>query len=257
MTIRSGRILNEPAYVESALSASHFIQQHLYANDRLLATYKDGQARYHAYLDDYAFLLDALLELLQAQWDSQLLQFAIDIADALLQHFEDHEHGGFYFTAHDHEALIQRPKSVMDEAIPSGNGVAAYALARLGHLLGDMQYQQASERTLAYAMPQVRQAPYAAATLLHALEEHLYPPQVIIVRGNPPEMIQWQQTLQAHPQLRRMIFFIPDEITDLPEMLNEKHSEAGQTLAYVCSGTQCLAPVSFSTDLINLIGQNF
>jgi hypothetical protein len=225
----------------------------MFADGRLLASYKDGQARYHAYLDDYAFLLDALLELLQAHWDSDQLQFALDIADALLAHFEDNEHGGFYFTAHDHEALIQRPKSVMDEAIPAGNAVAAYALARLGHLLGEARYLESSEHTLGYAMPQVKHAPYAAATMLHTLEEHLYPPQVIVVRGKAQAMREWQQALKPYAQPRQMIFYIPDEITDLPGLLNEKRSDEAQTLAYVCSGVQCLAPVASVGELIELL----
>ena len=250
---QAGRILHDQTYIDSALATSRFIQQHMFADGGLLASYKDGQARYHAYLDDYAFLLDALLELLQAHWDSKLLQFALDIADALLAHFEDDEHGGFYFTAHDHEALIQRPKSVMDEAIPAGNAVAAYALARLGHLLGETRYLQASERTLGYAMPQVKHAPYAAATMLHALEEHLYPPQVIVVRGKAQAMQEWQQALRPHAQPRQMIFYIPDEITDLPGLLNEKRSDEAQTLAYVCSGVQCLAPVTSVSGLIELL----
>ena len=241
---QAARILNEPRYLDSARAATHFIQQQLFKDGRLLATYKDGQARLNAYLDDYAFLLDALLELLQAKWDSAMLNFAIQLADALLAHFEDQEHGGFYFTSHDHEQLIQRPKSVMDEAIPAGNAVAAFALARLGHLLGEQRYLDASERTLTSSMTQVQHAPYAAAFMLHTLEEHLYPPQLIIVRGNENDMENWGAELEKHPHPRRVAFYISDSETNLPGLLTSKPAQAEQTIAYICSGMQCYAPVN-------------
>jgi len=244
--------LNEPRYLDSALAATRFIQRELYKDGRLLATWKDGRARLNAYLDDYAFLLDALLELLQTKWDSELLAFAISLADAMLEHFEDEQHGGFFFTSHDHENLIQRPKSVMDEAIPAGNAVAAFALARLGHLLGDANYLDASERTLAFAMTQVQHAPYAAACMLHAIEEHLYPPQLIIVRGDEKALPEWQTELNKHPRPRRLVFCIPDSDTKLPGSLADKPGVNRQTTAYLCTGTQCHAPVM---TLHHLLGQ--
>ena len=115
---------------------------------RLLASYKDGEARFPAYLDDHAFLLDALLELLQSRWNTRHLLFAVQLADLLLLHFEDTDNGAFYFTANDHEALIHRPRPLADEAVPSGNGIAAIALQRLGFLLGETRYLDAAERTL-------------------------------------------------------------------------------------------------------------
>ncbi len=247
---QAGRLLNEPAFIDSAINAANFIQQHLYQDGRLLATYKDSQAKLPAYLDDYAFLLDALLELLQARWDSKLLEFAIELADTLLAQFEDNERGGFYFTAHDHEALIQRPKPVMDEAIPAGNGVAALALARLGYLLADTRYLTASERTLAFASGQMQQAPYAAATLLHALEEQLYTPQVMIIRGNEKQLNTWREDLQNHEHPRRLVFYIPVNAESLPAALAEKTTDANQTMAYVCEGNQCHAPVTSPQALI-------
>ena len=101
---------------------------------RLLATFKDGRAHLNAYLDDHAFLIAALIELLQARFSLAELEFAEELAEVLLDQFEDRAAGGFYFTARDHERLIHRPKPLADEAIPSGNGIAARALARLAVL---------------------------------------------------------------------------------------------------------------------------
>jgi uncharacterized protein YyaL (SSP411 family) len=88
---------------------------------------RDGRAHLDAYLDDHAFLLAALLELMQAEFRAEDLGFAIELADALLNRFEDRDAGGFFFTAHDHEVLIHRPKTGHDNATPAGNGVAAFA----------------------------------------------------------------------------------------------------------------------------------
>ena len=159
----AGRALERPELVEAAANASDFLRSTLFVDGRLLASYKDDEARFPAYLDDHAFLLDALLELLQARWDSSLLEFAIQVAELMLAHFEDREDGGFYFTADDHEALIHRPKPLADEAVPSGNGIAAFSLQRLGFLLGDSRYLDAAERALraswrAVATPSTRQS---------------------------------------------------------------------------------------------------
>jgi uncharacterized protein YyaL (SSP411 family) len=131
----AGRVLGRDDWLASARRALDFIRKQMWKGGRLLATSKDGRAHLNAYLDDYAYLLKAVLELLQAEFDAELLVFAEALGDALLAHFEDAA-GGFWFTSHDHEALIHRVKTGHDSAMPSGNGAAACALQRLGHLTG-------------------------------------------------------------------------------------------------------------------------
>ena len=179
----ASRYLNEPEYADSATQAVDFIRNTLCKEGRLLASYKDGRAHLNAYLDDYAFLLDALLELLQARWRTKDLEFAIALADTLLEHFEDKDNGGFWFVAHDHENLIQRPKTYADDAIPNGNGVVAFALTRLGYLLSETRYLDAAERTLKNAAADINQIPTAHCTLLKALEEYLSAPQTVVIRA--------------------------------------------------------------------------
>jgi uncharacterized protein YyaL (SSP411 family) len=113
---RAGRLLQKPSYLDSAFKALDFLRSSLWRNGRLLTTWKGGTANLPAYLDDYAFLIDALLELLQARWRRRDLDFCIELAEAMLKHFEDPQLGGFYFTADDHEALIHRPKSLVPYA---------------------------------------------------------------------------------------------------------------------------------------------
>ena len=137
----------------------------------------------NAYLDDYAFMLDGLLELMQAEFRRTDLEFAVALADVLLEQFEDQRAGGFFFTSHDHEKLIHRPKPAHDNATPSGNGVAACALQRLGHLLGEFRYLQAAERALNLFYPTLFRYPSSCCSLLTALEQSLFPPQTVILRG--------------------------------------------------------------------------
>ena len=136
---RAGRILGRADYLKSAEQALAFLRRSHWHDGRLLATSRDGRAQLAAYLDDHAFLIDALLELLQARWSSADLAWLQELAALLLERFQDRDQGGFFFTADDQETLIQRPKPLGDEATPAGNGVAARALLRLGHLLGELR----------------------------------------------------------------------------------------------------------------------
>ena len=167
----AGRMLDQSAWIVSAQRATDFIHTAMWQNGRLLATCKDGKAHLNAYLDDYAFMLDALLELMQAQFRQSDLEFARALADVLLEQFEDRQEGGFFFTSHDHEKLIHRPKPSHDNAMPSGNGIAAFALQRLGHLLGEARYLEAAERTLALFYPQLAQQPAGFTSQLRVLQE--------------------------------------------------------------------------------------
>jgi uncharacterized protein len=219
----------------------------------LLAVYAGGRARFPAYLDDYAFMLDAVLEALQTNWRTEDLHFAISLAEALLAHFEDRASGGFYFTADDHEGLIHRFKSFADEALPAGNAIAAQALTRLGLLLGNTRYLDAAAGTLRATWRALEQHPHAHATMLVALEEHLDPPQIVIIRGAGNEISQWQEALNRIYAPRRLVFAIPADAKDLPREIADKPPQA-DVVAYVCRGTVCSAPLRSLPALATLVG---
>src|ERR1700733_15067670 len=153
----ASRVLHRPDLADAATAAVDFIHRTLWRDGRLLATTKDGRAHLPAYLDDYAFLADALLELLQTRWGGRDLEFARALVDVMIEQFMDRDGGGFFFTAAEHERLIHRSKTFNDESIPAGNGVAASVLTRLGYLLGKVLYLEAAERTLKAAWPLMRQ----------------------------------------------------------------------------------------------------
>jgi uncharacterized protein YyaL (SSP411 family) len=248
----AGRVLQREDFVDSAERALDFIRGTLWREEgreeghdgRLLVTYKDGKAHLVAYLDDYAFLLDGILELLQARWRDEDMIFAIELAEAMLAHFEDAEQGAFFFTADDHEQLIQRNKPLMDEAIPAGNGIAAFTLQRLGHVLGETRYLQAAERTLKAAWQSIQRTPYAHNALLLALEEYLYPTETVILRGGGDELEQWRRLGQQDYVPRRLVLAIPEDARQLPGILKNYENKGANVTAYVCAGQQCSVPVT-------------
>ncbi|HEY9097749.1 MAG TPA: thioredoxin domain-containing protein [Thiobacillus sp.] len=245
--VHAGRVMRRPDWVKAAQDAIDFLHQHLWRGGRLLASYKQGEARLNAYLDDYAFLLDALLESLQADYREADMAWARELADALLTHFEDTEQGGFFFTSHDHETLLTRPKPGYDSATPSGNGVAAFALQRLGHLLGETRYLDASARCLRVFQAQLMQQPIAYPTLLAVLAEYQVPPRVILLRGPADRVKAWSDDLLARLGPHDIALALPNGLV-LPDMLAKP--ESPHPLAWICSGMSCQQPVEVLAEVL-------
>ncbi len=250
-------------YEKSATRALTFIRHTLWDGKQLLATYKDGKAHLNAYLDDYAFLLDAILELLQLRWRNTDLDFAIELAETLLDQFEDKQNGGFWFTSHQHERLIQRPKTYTDDAIPNGNGVAAFALQRLGYLLTEPRYLDAAERTLKNAASGLNQAPSAHCTLLKALQEYLQPPRTVVIRGTTTQLESLKREINAYYAPRTQCYFIANEETQLVAALQDKKPFDNGTddtekkpVAYICEGMSCLPALTNHAEILQGMGEN-
>ncbi|HEY8353999.1 MAG TPA: thioredoxin domain-containing protein [Methylophilaceae bacterium] len=247
---RAGRVLGRPDWIILAQEALDYIRDRLWVDGRLLATSRDGRAHLNAYLDDYAFLLDALLELMQAHYRGKDLQFACELADALLAGFES-EAGGFYFTSHDHEVLIHRPKTAYDNATPSGNGIAAVALQRLGHVVGEARYLNAAENVLKAFDRVLHQSPAACPSLLHALQEYLVPPAILVLRGRRERMDMWLQRFNAefHPHL--LIFALDASVGDLPPALQRAYSD--DVNAWLCRDVECLPVMNDPEAVLNAL----
>jgi uncharacterized protein YyaL (SSP411 family) len=248
----AARALERPDFAAAATAAVDFLRSRCLQDGRLYATWKDGRARFPAYLDDHAFLLDGVLELLQARWRAEDLDLAQWLADALLERFEDRERGGFWFTAEGQDPPLCRPKGFADEATPSGNGVAAFSLARLGWILGETRYLEAAERTLRGGWASINRAPQAHTMMLTALEEFLEPPQVVILRGTGAELQAWSASLAMIYAPRRIVLTIPAGAAGLPEALAGKRPR-DSTVAYVCEGPQCSEPIEELPRLVRLL----
>ena len=255
---RAARVFGRPEWLASARAALGFIRSTLWREGqgteraRLFATCKDGRAHLNAYLDDYAFLLAALIELMQCDFHSRDLEFAEGLAKVLLEQFYDTGPGAFFFTSHDHEKLIHRPKPVYDSATPSGNGVAALALLRLGHITGESRYLDAAEGTLRLFYPALAQHPNGCASLLMALEEALEPPRVVVLRGPEAQMLEWRQVLDRAYLPATLILALAPAATDLPPLL-AKPLVPEAVNAWVCQGVTCLAPVDKLEKLLGVL----
>ncbi|HEX5462836.1 MAG TPA: thioredoxin domain-containing protein [Steroidobacteraceae bacterium] len=244
----AARALARDDLAESAAGALDFIRRTLWRDGRLLATYNDGRAHLNAYLDDYAFLADAVMELQQVRFRSDELQFARELLDVLLRHYADGRAGGFFFTSDDHEQLIHRPKSFGDDATPAGIGIAAFALQRMGYLLGETRYLEAAEQAVRAGWAVMEKYPQAHTSLLTALEELLNPPEIVVLRGDRGTVETWLRELARLYSPRRMVLAVPAETSGLPAALAEK-TPGAPAAAYVCRGSVCSEPIGSFGDL--------
>jgi uncharacterized protein YyaL (SSP411 family) len=239
---RASRALGVSEWADLATRAADALRASVWRNGRLLATRKDAHAHLNAYLDDYAFLLAALLELMQTRFRATDFDWARALAETLLAQFEDRAHGGFFFTSHDHEALIHRQKPGRDGATPSGNGVAAQALIALGLLAAEPRYVEAGERTVRAFADGIAQSPGGFATLLGALDDVLAPPSAVLLAGDAAVCAQWQRALER--TLRPMVRVFDVAGAALPAALAKGPVPPTGTVAWVCHGTHCLPPLA-------------
>ena len=238
---RAARAFGNAQWLASARRALDFLHATHWGGGRLLATSKDGRAHLDAYLDDHAYLLQALLEMMQADFRVEDLAWAREIADALLERFEDREEGGFFFTAHDHESLIHRPKPGPDNATPSGNGVAALALNRLAFVTGDMRHAEAARRTVELFLPSMERQPGGFCTMMMALAEQAQPPRTIVIRGAASDFGPWRDLLDETYLPDALTLFVPASAAGLPEPLAKPLAQDVQ--AWLCEGATCRAPI--------------
>ena len=238
---RAARALGEPRWSDLACAAADALRRTAWRDGRLLATRKGERAHLNAYLDDYAFLLLALLELLQARFRPEDYAWSRELADVLLDEFEDPMHGGFFFTSHDHEPLFHRTKPGHDNATPSGNGIAAGALIVLGHLCGVPRYVEAGERAVRLFAPALAQSPGGYASLLAALVDLQEPPTSVLLAGDREACVAWQRSLERHLRPTVRVFNVAGA-TLAPE-LAKGAAPADRAVAWVCRGTRCLPPI--------------
>ena len=239
---RAARVFGDATWLAAAQRATDFLRDALWREGRLLATYKDGRAHLNAYLDDHAYLLAALLELMQTSFRPDDLKWAIETADALLLRFEDAANGGLFFTSHDHETLLYRPKPAHDNATPAGNGIAAQALLTLGHWLGEPRYIDAAERTLRAFAREIGERPTGVSSLLMALEDLVNPPTTVLLRGDAAICAAWQRQLERtyRPRVRTLDLSAADTLHGALARPHQGHDAA---TAWVCAGTSCLPPI--------------
>ncbi|MGH1372627.1 MAG: thioredoxin domain-containing protein [Cellvibrionaceae bacterium] len=231
---------DEQRELNLAHQAVNFIRDKLFVGQRLFAAWQNDQPSRHGFLDDYAYLMDALLEGLQTHWRDVDYEFLIALAEALLRAHEDVEHGGLFYSGHDAQRLIYRSKPLMDTALPSANGVAARVLWRLGNLAAEPRYLNAARAIVASAQPAMQQSPETHLTLIQVHHEMLSPlPQVFLLDAGD-RLASWQRDIRQTFPETVMCYRVPANSVSLPpEMLALEPLSA-----VVCSGDRCLAPQS-------------
>ncbi len=246
----AGYALDEPRYLDAARKAADFCLTRMMKDGRLLHAYGRGEARLPAYLDDHAFLAAGCLALFEATGEGRWLAEAKGLAELMAAHFLDKADGGFFFTADDHEALIARTKHPGDNALPSGNSVAAMALLRLSVLTGEARWRGMAEGTLKAFSGLYSQHPRGFAEMLCALDFATAEPQEIVVTGTKAS----RRPLLAGLRTR----FLPDAVivpfnpdagtaegmVKAVPLLEGKGLVGGLPAAYICSGGVCRKPVT-------------
>jgi len=250
---QAGSVLGEPRYVEAAAKAARFILTAMRREDgRLHHSYRDGQARFDAYLDDYACLADALVTLYEADFDERWIAEAVALADVILARFADGEQGGFYFTADDHESLVARPKEVQDSSTPSATAMAVTALLRLGKLTGRSEYLIAADETLKLFADLMREHPMAAGQMLLALDFYLGPTPELVLLANidSPARATLLSDLRRRFWPNKVLAVRPAEhetaalapLFEGKAVCEDAHSQSAPAL-YVCENFACREPV--------------
>lgn len=252
----AARILGRDDYRQVALAAATFLLSRLRdpQNGRLLRTYRDGQAKLSAYLEDYALLAEGLLALYQATFDLRWLHEAQALADLMLQHFWDADLGAFFSTSDDHETLIARPKEVVDNAMPSANASAAGVLLHLGRLLGHETYERHGVAVLQLLHEGMMQAPGAFSRLLCVLDSYLAPPAEIAIIGaaSAPDTQALLTEVWRTYLPNTLVAVAPADdraARALIPMLAGRDQVGGQATAYVCENHTCQLPVNTASAL--------
>ena len=241
----AGAALDEPRYLDAAAKCAEFVFTDMRDGDgRLLRTWKDGVGRLNAYLEDHAYMVEALLTLYEASWDPRWFTAARELADTMIERFADDERGGFFDTSSDHEQLVARRKSLEDNPIPAGNSSAALALLRLAALTGEHDYEQRAVGVFRLLHEVAARHPQAFAHLLQAFDFYFASVKEVAIVGPDAETL----ARVVRDKFRPHIVLAGGEADGIALM--EGRTEPG---AYVCQNFACQRPVTEPSELEELL----
>lgn len=254
------QVLGDETYLKTAEKCARFFKDKMMREGKLLHTYKEGQAKLNAYLDDYTFLTAGFLDLYEACYDITWLEQARALAEKTSMLFWDNEKDGLFFTSHDHEKLIARQKNFIDNVVPSGNSVAALNFLRLWCYTGNDTFYNKAQNTLRLFHDLMQNSPSACALMLCALDFYLEPPKEVVVAGKSND----EQTQSMLKELRKR--FLPNKVTAVADdemsgsafaLLKGKTPLNRKPTAYICTGGTCKNPVNGITAFISLLESEF
>ncbi len=249
---RGYQILAEPRYLEAAQVCAVFLQRELWRDGQLLRVWRGGRAHTPAFLEDHAAVVEGLVDLFEADFDPAWLRWAETLGAAMLARFHDPAGGGFYSTEADQPDLLFRQKPGFDNAIPSGNTLAARALLRLSRHLQREDFRAAAEGTLRCFGPWMARAPRAFLGLLGVLDLVRREPLEVALSGHPDDPVVQDMLREVHGRFLpgRVLSVSGDQLLPLHE---GRGQGPGRPLAFVCRGRTCAAPVGSSRDLAGLL----
>ena len=243
-------------YLDAAVACAEFIWRDL-RDERgsLLRTYRDGEARLAGYLEDYAYLVEALLTLYEATFEVRWFDAARETADLMIDLFADPDRGGFFTTARNHERLIARRKDVDDHPIPSGNSSAAYGLLRLAALSGEREYERHALGVFRLLHRAAADHPHALAHLLRAMDFHFaHVKEVALVAPEGGDRLGELAGVVRSQFLPYVVLAGGTEGTESPELMRERSAVNGRPAAYVCENFACRRPVTEPEELAASLG---
>ena len=255
----AGAALGRQEYIDAGAACARFVLESMRDQEgRLLRTWKDGEGRLNAYLEDHAYLLEALLRLYEATLEVRWFDAARETADAMIARFADVERGGFFTTSNDHEELIARRKDVGDHPIPSGNSSATYGLLRLAALTGESGYEDRAIGTMRVFAPAAMQHPDAFSHLLQAIDFYISPVREVALiapangSGDGAALGELAGVVRSAHRPHVVLAGGP-EGSERPELLRERHAVEGHPAAYVCQNFTCRAPVTKPSELASAL----
>ena len=244
----TGAALERPDYLDAARGCADFILRELREDGRLLRTWKDGQAKLNAYLEDHAFLLEALLTLYEATFEPRWFGEARALADTMIERFADENRGGFFETSSDHEQLVARRKDLEDHPIPAGNSSAAYGLLRLAALTGEHEYENRAVAVFRLLHRVTARHPQAFAHLLQALDFHFASVKEVALVGPGREPLERAVRARFRPHV-----VLAGGDPDGVPLLEGREPVDGRAAAYVCEHFACRRPVTEPEELEALL----
>jgi uncharacterized protein YyaL (SSP411 family) len=248
---QAAQVFEEPSYLHAAERAAEWILKNMRGADgRLLRTAFAGSTpKLNGYLEDYTYLMDALVTLYESTFEPRWLAEALNLARVAIEQFWDDAEGGFFYTGKDHEQLIARTKDPHDQATPSGNSMAVTALLRLAKLTGRADLLDKAERTLTLFGTLLQTAPMAAGQMLLALDFHLGPVREFAVVGDPqnPEAKQVLRLIRQRFEPRKVVCGkksapLADDVEAMVPLLAQRAAQ-GVVTTYICENQSCRAPV--------------
>ncbi|MFQ5857559.1 MAG: thioredoxin domain-containing protein [Anaerolineae bacterium] len=258
----AARILHRDDYLQAAIDAAEFLLSTLRRDDgRLLHTYRQGRAKQLGFLEDYAFLADALLALYETTFELRWLRTAVELADDMIKLFWDDENGGLFTTGTDQEQLVARPKDLIESATPSGNAVAAHVLQRLALLTARPDYQRRAVEILRLVRDILEQYPSAMGRMLEALDFYLAQPPEIAIAGEAgtEDTAALMEVVHSRYLPNKVVALrtpeAGNEIETLIPLLEAKTMLDGQATAYVCRNYACRQPVTTPETLAEELGR--